>query len=801
MLKMYLLTAFRSLLRNKSYSILNIAGLSLGITCSILLFLVIQFELSYDTFHSKADRIYRVTMAYPNSEKASVEPSIYFPVGDVLQQNNPGIEAHAEVFVEEDPQFTIMRPNGDDAKYYLEDVRIAFVEPAFFTIFDFVPADENLLQGLAEPNTVVLTQGIASKYFPGEDAVGKFLKLNNRLTAKVIAVIPDMPPNTDFPFGAFFSYASLEKYSTFDVTSWNFSFSYQNLYITLPENTDPAELEKQLNATVKPHMPERKAKDTNFVLQPLSDLHYNDELFNLGGRNVTMKYIFGMTLVGIFLLLTACINFINLATAQAIKRAKEVGVRKVMGSNQWQIMLQFFGETLCITILATFVSVILAELALPYLNDLLELKLSFNIFQNPQILLFLVLEVLVVTIFSGLYPALVLARFEPIAALKSKMAVQQVAGFSMRSVLVVVQFAICQVLIICTLIVTEQMQYVFNKPLGFDKNGIIQIGLPREEAKKLMPYRHEMLQNPAVLNVSFATAPPSSDLTMGTGFFYDYSSERIDVNANTKYVDEHYFETFDLKLIAGRTLSKSDTTIEFVINETMRRKLGLENPQEALGKKISFNSREYYPIVGVIEDFHQNSLRDAVDPALLTSYHNHYFYATAKIDLNNIEQATRHLEHVWNKAYPDDVFNYTFLDETIANFYREETRQKVLFRTFAFIAILIGCIGLYGLVAFMAAQRTKEVGIRKVMGASIFDITLLFSKDFVKLVLIAFVIAAPVAYYLMHEWLQSFLYRISIGYWPFLLAGAATLLVALVTMGSQAIRAATANPVYSLKAE
>ncbi|WP_162054828.1 ABC transporter permease [Pontibacter pamirensis] len=802
MLKLYFLTAFRSLLRNKSYSLLNIAGLTLGITCSILLFLVIKYELSYDTFHSKADRIYRMNTNYGHGDGVEKHTGIRFPIATLIRSNGKqGLENLTQLYGEETAQINILSDNGEAPKRLLEDNPLAFVEPEFFDLFDYEFGATDPRPGLAEPNNVVLTQSTADKYFPDRNALGKVIRFNNILNLKVTSVIPDPPSNTDFPFVMFISYASYKNYSKLDLNSFDMLHSNHQLYVLLPEGASPETKAAELSAFVDRHRKEDRRGTETFNLQPLSDLHFNPDYGNYGQRTITKEIIWSMAIIGIFLVLVACINFVNLATAQAMKRAKEVGVRKVLGSSKGQLVLQFIGETFLITLLATFFSIILVELALPYLNELMELKINFSILQDPVLLLFLAAEVLLVTLFAGLYPAMILAHFQPIAALKSRINTQQVAGLPIRQGLVVLQFTICQVLIICTVLVNEQMQYFRSKPLGFDKDAVVTVFLPNQAGQKLIPLREELLSNPAVRQVSFAGTPPSGNFTFGSNFSFNNSSEDASFGANMKYADGSYLDLYDIQLAEGRAYTNSDSAA-VLINETMRRKLGIESAADAIGKTITLGGGAFKaPIVGVVEDFHQNSLHVPIDPSILLANPEHYLFLSAKIDMNQKQEALSHLEKVWGMAYPDDVFNYEFLDETIADFYRDEARQNKLFKVFSFIAIFIGCLGLYGLVAFMAAQRTKEVGIRKVMGASIFNIAVLFSKEFIKLVLIAFVLAAPIAYYIISLWLEDFTYRVSIGYWPFVLAGIATLLIALLTMSTKAVQAALANPVISLKSE
>ncbi|SIQ98843.1 ABC transporter permease [Pontibacter lucknowensis] len=807
MLKLYFLTAFRSLLRSRGYSLLNVLGLALGITCSILLFLVIQYELSYDTFHSKGDRIYRLSVDAHYADGVFQTTSIHFPATNALRNNNPGFENITQMYSENDGQVTVPGDGNMAPRHFINQGNIAFVEPAFFDVFDFDTGGQDLRSYMLEPNNVVLTNSMAKLFFPDEDEViGKIIIYNNKLTLKIVAVIPDFPVTTDFPFVMLASYPTLQGFLPFDLSSWTTLMSNHTAFAVLPPNADIDALEQQANTIIKRLMPDQRSATERIKLQPLHDIHFNAAYGNYSQRTISKEVIWSMALIGLLLLVTACINFINLATALAVRRAREIGIRKVMGSNQLQLMLQFLGETLLITLVATLISAILVELALPHLNQLLGLKITFSFLENPQLLLFVVLQVLLVTLFAGLYPAFLLARFQPIAALRSRMSVQEVGGLSLRRSLVVLQFTICQVLIICTLIVNEQMQYLRNKDLGFDKDAVVTVPLPRDKSAKMEALRDEILRDPALLGVTFGSAPPSSEITRLSRFRYGHAENIIPFQANMKSTDEHYLELFDIKLVAGRMFRADgfaeDSILQVLINETMRRKLDLKQPEEAIGKNLYLNGGEQKAIiVGVVEDFHQNSLRDPIDPAIFYSGDSDYFFMMAKVDLRQSEAALAHLEQVWQKAYPETVFHYEFMDETLNRFYRDELRQSTLFKIFSFIAIFIGCLGLYGLIAFMATQRTKEIGIRKVMGASVFQITVLFSKEFVKLVLIAFVLAAPIAWYLMSQWLQDFTYRISIGYIPFLMAGAATLVIALITMSTQAVRAAIANPVLSLKAE
>ncbi|GAB3816168.1 FtsX-like permease family protein [Pontibacter rugosus] len=796
MVKMYFLTAFRSLLRNKSYSLLNIAGLALGITCSILLFLVIQYQLSYDNFHAKADRVYRLNVDWIGIDLHS--PASQYPLPKFMRSNGyMGFEAITQIQGESGAQINIPSDGTGPGKKFLEDSNVGFVDSEFFDVFDFNTGTLDLRPYFKEPNVVVIEQSLVDKYFPGESPIGKVIRYNNTYNLRVVSVMPDMPGNTEFPFIMLISYPTIE--SSFSDNWGNFSSNHQT-FVVLPDNKSVSASEEMLNAFVEKHTGEKR---TAYSMQSLKDIHYNPDYHGGYAQTpITKEMIFAMAAVALIILLTACINFINLATAQAIKRAKEVGVRKVLGSNQWQLVLQFLCETFLIVVFATFISVILVELALPYLNELLELEISFSLMQDPTVLIFLTLQVILVTLTAGFYPAFVLSSYKPITALKSRMSVQRVGGVSLRQVLVVLQFTICQVLIICTFLVNEQMEYFRNKALGFDKDAVVVVSLPQQNRQKIQPLRQELLNNAAIKDISFASDVPSSGSISYGNFYFNHAAEDEEFQTHKKFVDAQYFNLFNFKFLVGKPYINNDSLHYMVINDTMRRKLGLKSPEEAIGKHISFGGNDYAgAITGVVADFHQATLASPIEPLVITQNPGSYSTISAKIDMDQKQEALQHLEKVWEKVYPDDVFNYVFFDESIANFYEDEARQNTLFKIFSVITILIGCLGLYGLIAFMATQRTKEVGIRKVMGASVIHIIVLFSKEFVKLVLLAFVIAVPISYYLMDKWLQDYSYRIDIDHWPFILAGTVTLVIALVTMGAKAAQAAMANPVVSLKSD
>ena len=507
--------------------------------------------------------------------------------------------------------------------------------------------------------------------------------------------------------------------------------------------------------------------------------------------------------IGLFLLIIACVNFINLTTAQAINRAREVGVRKVLGGNRAQLIFQFLGETAITTLLALIGSVIVALICLPFLNNLLEIHLSVSILLGAKFILVTIFALLLVTFLSGFYPALVLSGFRPVQVLKSGININT-SGISFRRGLVIFQFVIAQALIIGTMVVASQMDYFRNADMGFTKAAIINAGFPGDSLSRTKTdfLQNELEKIPGIQNVSFSTFSPSAN----GGWYTDlrvasnHSNTNPDMIVCMKPADTGYFRLYNLQVVAGRIYFSSDTMREFVVNENVVQKLGIQNPHQALGKMINVNG-ETHPIVGVVKDFHMYSLRDAIGPVVLTTIKNQYGLANVKINMKRAKNVIAAMQNTWNKYFPDYVFEYSFIDQSIADYYKQEGQLSVLYKIFSGIAIFISCLGLYGLISFMAVQRKKEIGIRKVLGAPVRDIVIMLSKEFTILISIAFLIAAPIAWYFMHQWLQQYTYRIMIGLWFFAATILCSLLIAWITVGYTAIKAALANPVKSLRSE
>ncbi|MBC7828348.1 MAG: ABC transporter permease [Chitinophagaceae bacterium] len=804
MIKNYFKIAFRNLLRNKTYAAINITGLAVGIAACLLIFLVIQYESSFDAFHKKKDRIYRVVSEFKSPDGVSYSPGAPFPVAEALRIDFPQLKKVAAIF-NSNRLVTIPQDGTDQPAKKFRGTGIFFAEPQFFEMFDFAWLGGDAKQTLTDPNNVVLTRETAELYFGDwKTAIGKSIKFDNKNIFKITGILQNTPSNTDFPLRMVVSYASLKNMNTArNLNDWVSTFSQAYCFVELPENLSKAQFNTMLAGFNKKHKPADYAKD-GLIVQPLTEMHFDDRFGNFNDRVFGKDLITALFLISVFVVVIACVNFINLATAQAVNRSREVGVRKVLGSNRTQLAIQFLSETFLITLFAIIIAVGIATIALPFLNKLLQIKVKINFTENPLLMAVLVTVTALVTVLSGLYPSIVLSGFNPITALKSKVSSTMIGGISLRRGLVVLQFAISQVLIIGTLIVVSQMDYFRNASLGFTKEAILTVPVPRDSISnsKVDYLRNQLLLNPGIQQASFSYASPSDDGNWHSDFKFNKSTKSTQFGANLKWADTSYFNIYDLEFIAGRPYIQADTVREFVVNETLVRKLGIRNTQDAIGKQIEFWDGEVTaPIVGVIKDFHSNSLRDPLSPVVLGSWKALYQNINIKIKPVNVKTTLASIQKLWSETFPDYVYEQEFLDEKINNFYRQENQLSQLYKIFAGIAIFISCLGLYGLISFMAVQRTKEVGIRKVLGASVGKIVFLFSKEFMLLIIIAFALAAPVSYYIMHEWLKDYTFRIKLGAGFFVLAILISVTIAWITVGYRAVRAALANPVKSLRTE
>ena len=791
MIKNYFKTAFRNLWRNKNFTFINVAGLAVGIGVCLVIFLIIQFELSFDNFHSKKDRIYRIFTEQHNEDGARPTSGVPYPLNIALHNDYPSMLSTA-VYSNRNDQIVIPDENNAQSfNKFREESGVFFAEPSFFKIFNF-PLLAGEYASLKDPNTALLAKSTAEKYFGDwRLAIGKTIRHNNNHLLKITGILADPPANTDFQIKILGSYATLKGDFQDNADDWRSVSSNNSSYVLLPEGMSADKMNAELAAFTKKYQKEKDDRSKH-LLQPLSDIHHNERIGNFIDRRVSKTLINTLWLVAAFILLIACVNFINLSTAQAFNRAKEVAVRKVMGSSRQQLRLQFYGETALITCTAIFLSIFLVILGLPYISSILELPLSLSFSKNPVILLFLSLTAVIVILLAGFYPALVLSRFNPVTALKSKVAAGKTKGISVRRGLVVFQFVVAQALIIGTIIIVNQMNYLRAYSMGFDQDAIVNVAFPDDSTgrSKLSYLKNKLSAVDGIKSTSWSS-----------NFRFDHAAKETDWHVNLKWADADYLKTYSIQLVAGRNLNPSDTAREFLVNETLLKRLGITDPNQALNKEIDLWGEMKFPIVGVIKDFNAMSLRQGIVPVLITTVKNFYGTANIKLSAKDMNGTLKKVEGIWNEVYPDFVYEQKFLDAKIQKFYTEEAKISNLFKIFAVLAIFLSCLGLYGLASFMAVQKTKEVGIRKVLGASVNNIIFLFSKEFLLLIGIAFFIAAPLAYYFMHGWLQEFVYRASISWWVLALAGLIAVAVAMITISFKAIRAAIANPVESLRSE
>lgn len=787
MFKSYCIIAFRNVQRNLNYVLLNVFGLTLSIASCLVIFLIVRNELGYDNFHHKADRTYRVTL-----NAIDFNPSVSMGVVPAMRTDFPELENVSQVWYQHLGQLKIGQQRYNEYSYMYADEQ-------FTSIFDYQWLQGNPRTALSEPNTIVLTQSMAKKYFGDKDAMGQLINLDNQYDLRVTGVVKDPPGNTSLPFRFLVSFATVKK----DLGSYSndfYAIMGGNAYIVLPENYPLARLQGRMKAFIAKNWGADFAKEARLPVQPLRDIHFDQRYLNDADRPTTSRgTYYALAVVALFIIITACINFINLATAQAAKRAREVGVRKALGAGRSQLIRQFMGETSLLVVFSVLLAVVVAYFLLPEAAAWLDIKIDrFQLFQ-PTVMALLAGITLIVILLAGLYPAFVQSAFQPVLSLKGATGAVY-RGFTLRKGLVLFQFVISQVLIIGTMIVARQMDFFRNQDLGFNKEAVIAFDLADRAKREVI--RQQLLDNPGVADVSFSTGAPVYNRIFSPLIAPELGILKDDVT-EIKIADERYIDMFGMKMLAGEKItrkSSGDTTHNVVVNEALLHKLGIAGPQAALGKHIVANGT-YCTVIGVVQDFQSESKHKKIRPCVIWYDEKVFFSVSVRIKPQHMRETISRIEKDWYSLFPDNLFYYEFLDDHIAGLYRQEQKVYTAFKLFSSLAILIGCLGLYGLVAFAAMQRTKEVGIRKVLGASLPDIVTLFAKEFFLLIAIAFVAAAPLAWYVMHSWLTNFAYQVSIGPGIFLLALIVSFAIAAITIAYQSVKAALVNPLRSLRTE
>lgn len=815
MLQINFLLAWRNLWSNKLHSFINIVGLSIGISACLVIFLIVKYELSFNNDIKDGERIYRLYSNFSGAFKTD-NRGVPNAVGAFVKDQFSGLES-STVFHTYRTDVTIPLKNNNTN--FESENGIIIAGPDYFTVienYEWLAGSPE--KSLEKPFQVVLTRSKGEKYFgriEPQDMIGKELVYTDSLSVAVSGIVNDLPFRTDFNFTDFISYSTIEKSwlkGNLSSENWTSTNSNSQCVIKVKPGVTEADIKPLTDKISKAYRDH--SKDVGWIYtskaQPLSDIHFNTIVgtFDNGLPSAHKPTLILLIGVAFLLILIASVNFINLETAQSVRRAKEVGIHKVLGSTRGRLVIHFIINSVLVTALAVLLSIPLAETALTYFTEFIPKEVELHL-TEISVLVFLVAVTLIVGLLAGFYPAFILSSFLPVLALKNQVSSGGRTSRTsyLRQMLIVFQFTFAQVFIAGTLILGAQIKYMLNKDLGFDKDAIVTFETPWWEQTdgNRKALRNELEQMSEIAQLSMHSSTPSSNGYSSAMVKYDNGKEKIELNVYRKFGDVNYIPLFGIKLLAGRNLVPSDTVKEFIINETYSKMLGFASPANAIGKILNYEDRDF-PIVGVVRDFNTKSLHNPVDPVILANEANNF--TTFSIRLNSIgkpaadvKASMERVEAIWKKLYPDEKFKYEFLDDTIAAFYRSEKRTAKLLGTATTVAILISCLGLFGLASYTTLQRTKEIGIRKVLGASALSIVNLLSREFIILISVAFIIAVPFVYLAADAWLSRFAYRTSVGFTVFVITGIAAVVIAFLTVGYQAFKAARENPVTALRSE
>ena len=794
--------AWRNLRKNKVFSIINILGLAIGLTCFMLIALFVYNELSYDKYPAEAKNIYRIHLSVTGNGDIALYPDVDVTVGEGIKNAFPEVKASTRIYHVSD---FVKYDDKQSKEEYL-----AFADSNFLQLFSIPLIDGNAANALVQPNSIVISKSFAKKYFGSDEALGKSLVIGPRKSVyKVTGVIDKVPDNSHFHFDAFLS---LSTRRTTNATWSNLGYY---TYLLLNENADPKKLEAKFPQLLAKYVvPEiqhdmgvslaeaQKSVNTfHFSLQPLTGIHlHSNTKFELEA-NGDIQYVYIFSVLAVFILLLACVNFTNLSTARAVKRAREVGIRKVMGSIKKQLIFQFLTESVLFTFFSMLCAYILIFFLLPYFNQVANKNISFDFFLRYQSILVMFSVSFIAGILAGIYPAFFLSSFNTIKVLKGSSFTQGSQRKPLRSSLIVFQFFVSTALIIATIIVYQQLHYMQNKKLGYDKDQVLFLPDARLLGSNQAAFKQQVLQDSRVVSASISRSVPGGEIMDGTEIYpKNGTANGTEIHANISHIDYNYLRTLGIHILQGRNFSKDYPTDSsgIVINEAAVRELGWTN-DDAVGKTIVRSGQQEFKVIGVVADFNYASVKQKITAMMMLG--NNSGGLIVKIKTSDIKGLLANLKKQWNAFNPAGPLEYNFLDEKFAALYASEQRTQKIFSAFAILAIIIASLGLFGLSAFVIEQRTKEIGIRKVLGASVQQVLLMVSKEFLLLVTIAFIISIPVTWWAMHAWLQDFAYRINISMWIFATAGIAVIIIALLTISFQAIKAAIANPVKSLRTE
>lgn len=818
MIRNYFKVALRNFWRHKLFTLINVIGLSIGISAALVIYLLVHYDFTFDKFHKDGDRIYRVVTNFSFSGSPGNNPGVCGPLPWAVKNGATGIQQVAPIFRLSQPNVTIPNGSKTSSRFKIQD-NVIVADTDYFKLFQYKWLAGSEKTALSSPHQVVLTSEQAEKYFPGvsyEQMLGRTV-IYDTLRATVTGIVQTIKQNTDFVFHDFISFPTAFSDPSLKqqlrLLNWGgISPDYQ-LFLKLAPQTTATHIEKQINDIVKKNLKPRPGVTEEFALQPLTDIHFNANYGTFNGRVADKTTLLELSGIALFLLFLGCINFINLTTAQSAQRAKEIGIRKTMGSSRKQLVFQFISETLLLTLTAVIISAGMTPAILKFFAGFIPAGVQTASVAQPNVIVFLILLTIIVSLLSGFYPAMVLSGYKPISVLKNQTGKgQQTRKALLRKSLTVAQFAIAQFFIMATILVSKQLYYALHKDLGFKKDAILIINSPWKNRQERL--NHVLLNKfraiPQVDMISMGRDAPTSDDPHGTEGTYKDGKKEIKIeNLGLKFGDENYTKVYHIKLLAGRNLMPADTSKAFLINNTLAKQIGFKNPQDAVGKMINnFNGDKDMQIVGVVADFNQESIHAAIAPLAILTSTNFYFNGTFHIALkpqtadgDEWKTAISSMEKAWRQIYPDDDFEYQFFDQSIARLYTNEQNTVSLLNWATGLSILISCLGLLGLTLYTTTQRTKEIGVRKVLGATVTQIVVLLSTEMAWLIVLAFVIVSPVAWWTMNKWMQNFADHTNISWWIFAVSGGGMLVTALLTSGLRTINAALENPVKSLKSE
>lgn len=815
MLKNYFLTSLRTMFRNRAFSFINLVGLAAGLSCFLLILIFVSDELSYDKHMSKKDRIYRLRYHISEFDIGLVPPIFKEHLNDFF----PEVEASARLFSR---SVSIIVPKSDGGELRFEEGNVNFADPEILSIFDFELISGSLEGALEQPFTLILNSEMADKYFPGEDAVGKTIIMEGDRSFEVIAVVNDFPANTHTHFEMILPYDNmydLEPVAIQERIRQNFKMnwmvSHSPTYVLLEEGGDFNAVNERFKAFVEEKIPESMQKGQSFEIQPLLDIHLNQDVQAQAEPSGSPEFIIIFAAVGLLTLLIACINYINLSTAKSLQRTKEIGMRKALGASRGNVIIQFLGESLLLTLISAFMALMLTGAFLPAMNALTDKDLDLGVFLQPEFALGLILVIFLTTILAGLYPAFFVSAFPPLNSISTSFSFSgKKGGLSFRRILIILQFSVSILLISSTLIIYQQFNLFKNQALGFNKNSLVTIdiqsenfnsifsGMDQETANKLRAFETEISRIPGLKSSCLSSSIPGFGMVNRNIIPEGFSSEDNMLCA-TMAIDYDLIPTYEMELVSGRNFDESygtDPQSALIINESAIEEFQFGSPEEALGKGINLEGK-MGKVVGVVKDFNFLSLTEPMRPLIMEYSMGQFNSFTFRVGNENVEETIKAIESEWNRFFPNETFDHVFVDEALLENYRTQEQLGKLIGYFAFLAILISCLGSYGLILFIASQKEKEIGIRKVLGAETHQIVMLLNGRFAWLVLISMIIAWPATFYLANLWLEDFSYRVDVSPMTLVVGSLVTMILVFGTISIKSVGAALLNPVDALKRE